>query len=487
MTQYYITRPDGRQEGPYDEVALLSRVAAGKYDADVTVWFEGLAEWEPIGRHFPLPAATSAPPTAVAPLPPVAATLPSAADDYTTDAPGSALPEAEEYAPPAEAAPIVRRSKRMSQGQWVTIFCIVAVLLLLAAGGGYFLGKNNPPAMPASSPAATAPAEEEDAALPTEDDAPLPAEEEEPQPAEDIPTPENTADAPAPAAEDEPAPQSSTPEDTADNPFVDDAFTDDTAEPDTPEQDTIPAAEDAEDPSTPDTADTAVQSAESPTPADDTTAAKDTADNEDENADTEEEEDTPAAANDDEDDAEEADEADADAAPKELSADEKKEVDLLKKRISNHYKRKANCYKQIALMKHKIKLHNMCRSCASGHCDSQGITGACRHWYMAPFDGKRIKVTHQLPQGAKRYSGIDQAVSSLELNIERIQKGIAEADAKIQTDSAKLTEFGCSADIPEEPSYEHQRAAERSSYSGSSYSSYDSDFSSSSSSRRKLY
>ena len=148
---------------------------------------------------------------------------------------------------------------------------------------------------------------------------------------------------------------------------------------------------------------------------------------------------------------------------------------LLKKRISNHYKRKANCYKQIALMKHKIKLHNRCRSCGASHCDSQGITGACRHWYMEPFDGQRVKITHQLPQGAKRYSGIDQAVSSLETKIDRLQKGIDSANEKIKSDTERLGELGCADSVPSEPSYKYKSAAERSSSYSSSYDSYDSD------------
>lgn len=55
MKQFYITKKDGSQEGPYSEDGLAGRVQAGKYDGDTLVWCEGLETWEPLGKHFSLP------------------------------------------------------------------------------------------------------------------------------------------------------------------------------------------------------------------------------------------------------------------------------------------------------------------------------------------------------------------------------------------------------------------------------------------------
>lgn len=55
MKQYYITKKDGSQEGPYDEAGLAGRVQAGKYDADTLVWCEGMETWGALGEYFSLP------------------------------------------------------------------------------------------------------------------------------------------------------------------------------------------------------------------------------------------------------------------------------------------------------------------------------------------------------------------------------------------------------------------------------------------------
>lgn len=43
--QYYITRPDRVQEGPYDEKSLIARYKAGKYPEGTLVWQEGMDSW----------------------------------------------------------------------------------------------------------------------------------------------------------------------------------------------------------------------------------------------------------------------------------------------------------------------------------------------------------------------------------------------------------------------------------------------------------
>lgn len=43
--QYYVTRPDQTQEGPYDEEALIARYKAGKYSEGTLVWCEGMKSW----------------------------------------------------------------------------------------------------------------------------------------------------------------------------------------------------------------------------------------------------------------------------------------------------------------------------------------------------------------------------------------------------------------------------------------------------------
>lgn len=52
MKDYFVTKGDGTQEGPYDEAYLKSRVEAGKYENDALIWCEGMDAWEPIAQHF---------------------------------------------------------------------------------------------------------------------------------------------------------------------------------------------------------------------------------------------------------------------------------------------------------------------------------------------------------------------------------------------------------------------------------------------------
>lgn len=54
--EYFITRGDGRQEGPYTEEQLVSRINAGKYPPDTQVWTEGMDEWAELFSVFPVPA-----------------------------------------------------------------------------------------------------------------------------------------------------------------------------------------------------------------------------------------------------------------------------------------------------------------------------------------------------------------------------------------------------------------------------------------------
>ena len=120
----------------------------------------------------------------------------------------------------------------------------------------------------------------------------------------------------------------------------------------------------------------------------------------------------------------------ADAAPQKKTP-EAKQIATLKRKIKAMEKRKSNVETQIDFCKHKIELHELCRDCHTGNCKSQGITGACRHWAMEPFGKKRVRVCHQLPQGPQRYSGIDQAVTSLENKIDVYENTLARVEEKI--------------------------------------------------------
>lgn len=62
--EYYITRADGRQEGPYTEEQLVSRINAGKYPPDTLVWTEGMDDWAELSRLFPIDEKTEQPDSA---------------------------------------------------------------------------------------------------------------------------------------------------------------------------------------------------------------------------------------------------------------------------------------------------------------------------------------------------------------------------------------------------------------------------------------
>ena len=66
MSNYYISKPDGTQEGPYDKTTLFSLVKNHTYTPDSYIWCEGMAEWKPFREVFPpkkkAPAEGTAPP-----------------------------------------------------------------------------------------------------------------------------------------------------------------------------------------------------------------------------------------------------------------------------------------------------------------------------------------------------------------------------------------------------------------------------------------
>ena len=64
MSNYYISKPDGTQEGPYDKTTLISLVKNHTYSPDSYIWREGMAEWKPFREVF---AAKKKAPNAVAP------------------------------------------------------------------------------------------------------------------------------------------------------------------------------------------------------------------------------------------------------------------------------------------------------------------------------------------------------------------------------------------------------------------------------------
>lgn len=142
----------------------------------------------------------------------------------------------------------------------------------------------------------------------------------------------------------------------------------------------------------------------------------------------------------------------SEAAPARKTTPAASKVASLQRKLRGMQKRQANVQTQIDFCRHKIELHERCRDCSSGNCKSQGLTGACRHWTMEPFGGKRIRVCHQLPRGAQRYSGIDQAISSLENKIDVYQNTLSRVEEKIaeleeELDKA-LNDAGTSNDEP---------------------------------------
>ena len=53
MKQYYISKADGSQEGPYPENIIQACIAQGVYPPDTLVWREGMNEWIPVTEAFP--------------------------------------------------------------------------------------------------------------------------------------------------------------------------------------------------------------------------------------------------------------------------------------------------------------------------------------------------------------------------------------------------------------------------------------------------
>ena len=66
--QYYVTRPDKTQEGPYDINSLITRYQAGKYPTNSLVWREGMSGWENIQQWIQEKTASAQPDT-MPPLP----------------------------------------------------------------------------------------------------------------------------------------------------------------------------------------------------------------------------------------------------------------------------------------------------------------------------------------------------------------------------------------------------------------------------------
>lgn len=514
MDEYFITKPNGQQEGPYGAEALYSRVVAGKYEEGTTVWFEGLSDWEPLFKHFPLQAAqeeqpTEGPqpeeeqlptadeltalinalptadnhPTTPEPHPQALPTFAAEPSPLTGESTTALTPDEEETEYPHPVPPIlspattaptepppfpepqapVQQEKGLRRPMSLAQFLICQLVLLLLIITAYFLFKDDAPTEQQSEQAEEIVNDEDFDFIPL--------------PSQTQSTPETTASAePAPAEEPAttPAPASTEPAPT-------------------PAPAPVPAPEQAPTTGKPETASTPapekknIISALGSTlnPFSDQSAEEEEAfDEEEQQADKKEDtSDTPSDADTEEEEsdiisadsgssADDDNEGESNEELKELTDDDKKELGSLQRSMKNMYKRKSNCYKHIALFKHKIMLHEKCRSCGSGHCDSQGITGACRHWYMAPFDKKKIRVAHQLPRGNKRYSGIDQAISSLNIKIEQQKSLIDRVDEKIKEiadDIVKLT--GSSSNIPAEPGYEYEN------YSPSSCSSYSNSYS----------
>lgn len=393
-TAYYITKPDGSQEGPYTRQALISRIQAGKYPPGTQLWHRELPGWEPLEKHFSIPHA------------------PSAADKATqlhraTRPLRKAVVKSKQFPAQTHSAP--GKFKRST-------VIIIAALLVLAVGGTacwYFGGDtDSPPAVSNTQKAHQRPA--------TPPEQPQPAPEPEPEPE---PEPDLTADIePTEEIEEisEPVNKTTAPEkESMGRSLIGFAkaigqsiqATNSTADKTPGETETSPQKTSAR-----------------PRPA--SHAA------------------TSTSALHEEDESEQ-------AAPSTLTPEQTRELRSCERKIRLAYRRKQKAYKRIAFYKQKIYLHEECRDCHN--CSSQGITGACRHWAMEEFDGKRIRVCHQLPHGSQRYSGIDQAISSLELKIESLEKVINGADEMISEQQQKMSDIaGDAVTPPEEPEYEYE-------------------------------
>ena len=73
MSNYYISKPDGTQEGPYDKAALFSLINKKIYTPDIYIWCESMTDWKPLREVFPpkkkAPAEGAAPPPPPPPAP----------------------------------------------------------------------------------------------------------------------------------------------------------------------------------------------------------------------------------------------------------------------------------------------------------------------------------------------------------------------------------------------------------------------------------
>ena len=68
--QYYVTRPDQTQEGPYDEEALIERHKAGKYPNGTLIWCEGMRNWSSLNdflESYTSSSAVKTPPHVIPP------------------------------------------------------------------------------------------------------------------------------------------------------------------------------------------------------------------------------------------------------------------------------------------------------------------------------------------------------------------------------------------------------------------------------------
>ena len=113
-----------------------------------------------------------------------------------------------------------------------------------------------------------------------------------------------------------------------------------------------------------------------------------------------------------------------------------KAIDRMQKQIARYQE-------QIDYLEMRLELHEDCRSCGTGHCDHDDVK--CRHWAVGMYKGKRVRVCHQLPHGPKRYSGIDQAISrhekqieGLERNKEMVSDKIAQLEEEIEQNEASI-------------------------------------------------
>jgi uncharacterized membrane protein YhaH (DUF805 family) len=80
----------GKSEGPVDEVTMGDLIRAGRVRADTLVWAEGMASWEPAGKHFGFAPAQPAMPFTPPPMPHYAAS----AGQPTPAAPARSFTEA---------------------------------------------------------------------------------------------------------------------------------------------------------------------------------------------------------------------------------------------------------------------------------------------------------------------------------------------------------------------------------------------------------